>query len=50
MAEQTKEKYEDSHLYRIRHSTAHIMAEAVLGDVPRGTDRDRSADCGRVLL
>ncbi len=24
------ERYEDSHLYKIRHSTAHIMAEAVL--------------------
>ena len=30
MAEQTKENYEDLQLYRIRHSTAHIMAEAVL--------------------
>ena len=28
MAEQ--EKYEDSQLYRIRHSTAHVMAQAVL--------------------
>ena len=34
MAEQTKEKYEDSQLYRIRHSTAHIMAEAVLEMFP----------------
>ena len=34
MAEQTKEKYENSHLYRIRHSTAHIMAEAVLEMFP----------------
>ncbi len=29
MAE-TKEQYEDSELYRIRHSAAHVMAEAVL--------------------
>jgi threonyl-tRNA synthetase len=34
MAEQMKEKYEDSQLYRIRHSTAHIMAEAVLEMFP----------------
>jgi threonyl-tRNA synthetase len=33
MAEQ-KEKYEDSNLYRIRHSTAHVMAEAVLDLFP----------------
>ncbi len=30
MAEQEKERYEDSELYRIRHSAAHVMAEAVL--------------------
>ncbi len=29
-----KEKYEDSRLYRIRHSTAHVMAEAVLDLFP----------------
>ena len=34
MAEQMKEKYEESELYRIRHSTAHIMAEAVLEIFP----------------
>lgn len=34
MAEQTKEQYEESNLYRIRHSTAHIMAEAVLDMFP----------------
>ena len=34
MAEQMKEKYEESQLYRIRHSTAHIMAEAVLEMFP----------------
>ncbi|MBI1256196.1 MAG: threonine--tRNA ligase [Chloroflexi bacterium] len=28
------EKYQDSHLYRIRHSSAHIMAEAVLERFP----------------
>ena len=31
-----KEKYEDSLLYRIRHSAAHIMAEAVLEKFPEG--------------
>jgi threonyl-tRNA synthetase len=30
MAEQKKERYEDSELYRIRHSAAHVMAEAVI--------------------
>jgi threonyl-tRNA synthetase len=34
MAEQMKEKYEESQLYRIRHSAAHIMAEAVLEMFP----------------
>ncbi len=28
------EQYEESHLYKIRHSTAHIMAEAVLEKFP----------------
>ena len=27
-------RYEDSHLYRIRHSAAHIMAEAMLERFP----------------
>lgn len=31
-----KEHYEDSQLYRIRHSTAHIMAQAVLEKFPEG--------------
>lgn len=30
MAEQKQEKYEDSLLYRIRHSAAHVMAQAVM--------------------
>ncbi len=30
------ERYEDSHLYKIRHSAAHIMAEAVLEVFPDG--------------
>jgi threonyl-tRNA synthetase len=34
MAEQKKERYEDSELYRIRHSAAHIMAEAVIEMLP----------------
>ena len=31
-----KEVYEESELYRIRHSTAHIMAQAVLEQFPDG--------------
>ncbi|NJD58301.1 MAG: threonine--tRNA ligase [Anaerolineales bacterium] len=34
MAETKKERYEDSDLYRIRHSAAHVMAEAVLEFFP----------------
>jgi threonyl-tRNA synthetase len=34
MAEKKDERYEDSLLYRIRHSTAHIMAQAVLEKFP----------------
>jgi threonyl-tRNA synthetase len=34
MAEHIKERYEDSELYRIRHSAAHVMAEAVLEMFP----------------
>ncbi len=35
MAEQQQElRYEDSFLYRIRHSTAHIMAQAVVEMIP----------------
>src|SRR5512138_2259692 len=34
MSEQVQEKYEESHLYRIRHSAAHIMAQAVLEMFP----------------
>jgi threonyl-tRNA synthetase len=29
MSNQPVEKYEDSELYRIRHSAAHVMAQAV---------------------
>jgi threonyl-tRNA synthetase len=34
MAEHMKERYEDTELYRIRHSAAHVMAEAVLEIFP----------------
>ena len=34
MPEQVKEKYEESHLYKIRHSAAHVMAQAVLEMFP----------------
>ena len=30
----SEERYQDSHLYRIRHSTAHVMAEAMLERFP----------------
>ena len=30
MSQQAQEKYEESHLYKIRHSAAHVMAQAVL--------------------
>ncbi len=36
MAEKKKEKYEESHLYRVRHSAAHVMAQAVLEKFPNG--------------
>jgi len=34
MSDQNQERYEDSQLYRIRHSAAHIMAQAVLEKFP----------------
>jgi threonyl-tRNA synthetase len=34
MAEHMKERYENSELYRIRHSAAHVMAEAVIEIFP----------------
>jgi threonyl-tRNA synthetase len=34
--QEKQERYEDSHLYRIRHSAAHIMAQAVLEMFPDG--------------
>jgi threonyl-tRNA synthetase len=34
MEKEKKEQYEDSHLYKVRHSTAHIMASAVLERFP----------------
>lgn len=36
MAEKQQEKYENSFLYRIRHSAAHVMAQAVLEMFPDG--------------
>ncbi len=36
MSENEKEVYEGSMLYRMRHSTAHVMAEAVLEKFPQG--------------
>lgn len=30
MSQQVQEKYEESHLYKIRHSAAHVMAQAVV--------------------
>jgi threonyl-tRNA synthetase len=34
MSNQPEERYEDSHLYKIRHSTAHVMAQAVMEFYP----------------
>jgi len=34
MAQQEQERYEESKLYRIRHSAAHVMAQAVLEMMP----------------
>ena len=34
MAEKERERYEDSDLYRIRHSAAHVMAQAVMEMFP----------------
>ncbi|MCB9111492.1 MAG: threonine--tRNA ligase [Anaerolineales bacterium] len=36
MAQQAQEKYQDSYLYKIRHSAAHVMAQAVLEIFPDG--------------
>jgi threonyl-tRNA synthetase len=36
MSHMSSEKYEDSKLYRIRHSAAHVMAQAVLEMFPDG--------------
>jgi threonyl-tRNA synthetase len=36
MAEKKQERYQDSLLYRVRHSTAHIMAQAVMEKFPEG--------------
>src|SRR5215470_13647606 len=36
MSQQIQEKYEESQLYKIRHSVAHIMAQAVLEMFPEG--------------
>ena len=34
MSQQVQEKYEESYLYKIRHSAAHIMAQAVVEMIP----------------
>jgi threonyl-tRNA synthetase len=34
MSQQVQEKYEESHLYKIRHSAAHVMAQAVVEMFP----------------
>ena len=36
MSQQVQEKYEESNLYKIRHSAAHVMAQAVLEMFPDG--------------
>ena len=34
MSQPVQEKYEESHLYKVRHSAAHVMAQAVLEMIP----------------
>ena len=34
MSQQAQEKYEESHLYKVRHSAAHVMAQAVVEMFP----------------
>ncbi len=34
MSESKKEKYTESHIYKVRHSTAHVMAQAVMEMFP----------------
>jgi threonyl-tRNA synthetase len=41
MLEEKQEKYEESFLYRIRHSAAHVMAQAVLEMFPDGKFRSK---------
>jgi threonyl-tRNA synthetase len=36
MSQQVQEKYEESYLYKVRHSAAHVMAQAVLEMFPDG--------------
>ena len=36
MSQQIQEKYEESYLYKIRHSAAHVMAQAVMEMFPDG--------------
>jgi threonyl-tRNA synthetase len=36
MSQQVMEKYEESYLYKVRHSAAHVMAQAVLEIFPDG--------------
>jgi len=36
MSQQIQEKYQDSYLYKIRHSAAHVMAQAVMEMFPDG--------------
>src|SRR5215211_6615514 len=36
MSQQVQDKYEESDLYKIRHSAAHVMAQAVIELFPEG--------------
>jgi threonyl-tRNA synthetase len=49
MLQQVQEKHEESQLYKIRHSLAHIMAQAVLEMFPNGKTYNWST-CGKRLL
>ena len=50
MSDEPEERYEDSQLYRIRHSAAHVMAQAVLEFYPAGQVHHWSAGRKRLLL
>ena len=52
MAKKSNQEYENSELFRIRHSTAHVMAQAVLEKFPEASINGinlREDENGRLL-